>query len=178
LPSTPDPRCRRRRPRGTSSALPSPSIPGKERHAAGASVVLLGRLTGEVTPPTTSLLGSRMTAAGFAVMLLAVSAGVGPGEYAVLLGLVGVLVGANLIVLGVRRTADEEPTTPVGVAAFAGVGALAASFLRRNLVGAGLILSSSAVTAVAGEASPELRCSMFALLLLGMSLITIGIRGE
>ncbi|TVU43076.1 hypothetical protein EJB05_09512, partial [Eragrostis curvula] len=99
---------------------------------------------------------------------------VGSGEYGVVLGpaAAGVLVGANLSSSsefgGTQRTAHAEPTTPVGSAEFAGVGALAA-FLRRNLSAAGVILESSAVTAVVGEASPELYFSMFALLLLGIS---------
>ncbi|TVU43073.1 hypothetical protein EJB05_09509, partial [Eragrostis curvula] len=107
-------------------------------------------------------------------MLLAVSA----GEYGVLLGLVGILVGANFIAVGVRMA--EEPTVPpIGHSVFAaGVGGELPAFGRRNLEAAGVILASSAFTVVAGEASSELCFSMFALLLLGISLIIIGIRGE
>ncbi|TVU43072.1 hypothetical protein EJB05_09508, partial [Eragrostis curvula] len=124
---------------------------------------------------------SRMSGAGFIVMLLAVSAGVGSDEYGALLGLVGVLVGAILVGVGVRRMAEEEEltATPIGHAAFAGAGALIRSFfLRRNLAVAGLLLASSAVTAVAGEASPALYFSFFALFLLGMFVMAMGVRGE
>ncbi|TVU43063.1 hypothetical protein EJB05_09499, partial [Eragrostis curvula] len=127
------------------------------------------------------MMRSGMSATGFIVMLLAVSAGVCSDEYGALLGLVGVLVGANLVAVGVRRMAEkEEPTTtPIGHAKFDGVGALIRSFfLRRNLAVAGLLLASSAVTAVAGEASPVLCFCIFALFLLGISVMAVGVRGE
>lgn len=110
--------------------------------------------------------GSRVTAAGLAVILFAVSAGLGSGDVAVLLSLVGVLVGASLVAVGVRRIGGEEPTTQTGHAALAGV-------LAFLLPVAGIILASSAVTVVAGEAKPVLSFSMFGLFLLGLCFIYI-----
>ncbi|TVU43064.1 hypothetical protein EJB05_09500, partial [Eragrostis curvula] len=99
----------------------------------------------------TSNPGSRMTAAGFAVMLLGVSAGVGSDEHGALLGLVGVLVGASFIAVGVRRMAqEEEQTTPVGPEEFASVVALG-TCLHRNLPVVGLAMASCTITAVAGK---------------------------
>ncbi|TVU43085.1 hypothetical protein EJB05_09522, partial [Eragrostis curvula] len=128
--------------------------------------------------PTMSNLGSRLTAAGFAFMLLAVSVGVGSVKCGALLGLVGVLVGANFIAIGVRMA--EEPTAPIRHSVFAaGVGGELTAFRRRNLTVLGLAMASSAVTAVvAAEASPLLCFSMFALLLLGLWLVAAGVLGD
>ncbi|TVU00949.1 hypothetical protein EJB05_53606, partial [Eragrostis curvula] len=118
----------------------------------------------------------RTTATGFVVLSLAVIAGVGSGKLGLLLGFVGVLAGANLIAVAVRMA--DEPTTPTIVnAVIAGVGALTA-FLRRNLGVVGLAMASSAVAAVAGDVGGPVLCfSSFALFLLGVSLITIGVLG-
>jgi hypothetical protein len=117
---------------------------------------------------------SRVTAIGLAVMLLGVSAAVGSGELGLLLGLVGVLVGANTIAAGVRRM-GEDPTTPTYPAV---LGALTA-FLPRNLAVVGVMLSSTAVTAVsAGEAGPVFCFAMFTLFLLGLCFMNIQVLGE
>jgi hypothetical protein len=117
---------------------------------------------------------SRVTTIGLAIMLLGISAGVGSGELGLLLGLVGVLVSANTIAAGVRRM-GEDPATPSSPAAPACLGALTA-FLRRNLAVVGIMLSSAAVTAVSGgEAGPVLCFAMFALFLLGLCFIYMGV---
>jgi hypothetical protein len=59
--------------------------------------------------------GRRMITTGFTVMLLAVGAGVGSGQLGLLLGFVGVLIGANLIAIGVRGVGDI-PSSPVALA--------------------------------------------------------------
>jgi hypothetical protein len=82
---------------------------------------------------------SRVTAIGLAVILLGVSAGVGSGELGLLLGLLGILFGANTIFAagaGVLK-GGEAPTTP------ARLGVLAA-FSLHNLAVVGMILSSAA----------------------------------
>uniref|UniRef100_A0A0A9B767 Uncharacterized protein n=1 Tax=Arundo donax TaxID=35708 RepID=A0A0A9B767_ARUDO len=114
--------------------------------------------------------GSSVMATGFAILLLALSTAIGSSGFGLLVSLVGVLAGANLIAVGVHDPA------PIAAAVFAGVGALTA-LLRRNLAAAGLIMASSAVTAIAGEAGPALCFAMFALLLLGISLVTTGFLG-
>lgn len=103
---------------------------------------------------------------GFAIILLAVSS----GELGLLLGFLGVLVGANLIINGVHRM-GKAPQTPTTPAELAGVGV----FLRRNLAIVGMILASSAV---AGEVGLVLCFCMSALFLLGIYLINIGILGD
>jgi hypothetical protein len=120
---------------------------------------------------------SRVTAIGLAVMVLGVSAGVGSGELGLLLGLVGVLAGANTIAAGVLKGA-EDPTTPTCPAAPAGLGALTA-FLPRNLAVVGIMLSSTAVTAVSGgEAGPVFCFAMLALFSLGLCFINMRVVGE
>ncbi|RLN04919.1 hypothetical protein C2845_PM13G05760 [Panicum miliaceum] len=118
-------------------------------------------------------------ATGLIVVLLAVSAGVNfsGGGFGLLLSFAGVLAGANNIAAGVAMADDPAPAPPVGPAAFAGARALAA-FLRRHLAVVGLAMASSAVTAVAGEAGPVLCFGMLALLLLALSLTTVGVLGE
>ena len=72
--------------------------------------------------------------------------------------------------------AEDPAPPPIGPGVFAGARTLAR---HNNLAVLGMILASSAVTAVAGEARPALcRLGMFALLLLALALITIGVVGE
>ncbi|KAK3122866.1 hypothetical protein QOZ80_8AG0619470 [Eleusine coracana subsp. coracana] len=118
--------------------------------------------------------GSRVTSTGFAIMLLAVSAGVGYGELGMLLGFVGILVGASFVAVGVRM--GDDPTKPMVPAVLPRVGALIAAFLHRNLAVVGLLMASSAVTAVAGgEAGPVLCFAMLPLFLLGLCFVHIQI---
>ena len=116
-------------------------------------------------------------ATGFIVALFAASVGIiSGGTFGSLLSLAGVLAGASIIAAGVVM-ADDDRATPAGPAAVDGARALAA-FLRRHLAVVGLAMASAAVTAVSGEAGPALCFGMFALLLLALSLITIGVPGQ
>ncbi|TVU00947.1 hypothetical protein EJB05_53604, partial [Eragrostis curvula] len=72
---------------------------------------------------------------------------------------------------------DHDQTTAIVPAAFAGLDSDRA-FLRRKLSVAGLAMASSAVTAMAGDSGPELCCSMLALFLLGMSMVTFAVLRE
>jgi hypothetical protein len=115
-------------------------------------------------------------AIGLAIMLLSVSAGIhsDAGAFGLLLSFTGVLAGANLITIGVRMADGHVPNVPV---VFDGARALAA-LMRRNTAVVGLIMASCAVTVVSGEAEPVLCFAMLALLLLAVSLISMGVRGE
>nr|TKW08655.1 hypothetical protein SEVIR_6G038100v2 [Setaria viridis] len=75
------------------------------------------------------------------------------------------IIWPNMIAAGVR-TADD-PAAPIGptFAAFAG----ARAFMRRNLAVVGLVLVSSASTAVAGETGPTFSFMIFVLLVFGVS---------
>jgi hypothetical protein len=50
--------------------------------------------------------------------------------------------------------------------------------VRRNTAAVGLVVASCAIAVVSGEAEPVLCFAMFALLLLAVSLINVGVRGE
>ncbi|TKW08646.1 hypothetical protein SEVIR_6G037600v4 [Setaria viridis] len=117
------------------------------------------------------------TAIGLAIMLFSVSAGFnfGAGGFGLLLCFAGVLAGANIVVVGIRMS--DTDLAPVVPAVLAEARALA-EFLRRILAFVGLVIASCAVTAVSGEASQVLCFGMFALLLLGLSLISVGILVE
>ncbi|CAL5010620.1 unnamed protein product [Urochloa decumbens] len=119
------------------------------------------------TLPLMSTLGSRPRAAGLVILLISA----GAGGFALLLCFAGVLAGANLVPVGVHMAHDD--LAPVVPAVFDGARALAA-FLRRHLAVVGLVLASSAFTAVSCEpdADPVL---CFAMLLLGLSLINNGV---
>ncbi|KAG2577169.1 uncharacterized protein LOC120677687 [Panicum virgatum] len=124
--------------------------------------------------------GSMAMTAGLIIVLLAVSAAgfnFGGGGFGLLLSFAGVLAGASIIAAGVRM-ADDDPAAPVGPAAFDGTARALAAFLRRHLAVVGLVVASSAVTAVSGEAGAVLCFGMFALLLLALSIIAIGVLGE
>ncbi|RCV29793.1 hypothetical protein SETIT_6G041600v2 [Setaria italica] len=122
------------------------------------------------TPGTTAMF------AGLAILLFSVSAGFnsGAGAFGLLLCFAGVLAGANIVAVGIRMSGAY--LAPVVPAVLAEARALA-EFLRRNLAVVGLVMASCAVTAVSGEAGQELGFGMFALLLLGLSLISVGILG-
>ncbi|XP_066353172.1 uncharacterized protein [Miscanthus floridulus] len=118
--------------------------------------------------------GSWATATGLVLTLIAVSAGVSSaGGFALLLSFAGVLAGASLIFVGVRVA--DDPTAPAGRP---GVGVRC---LRRNLALAGLLLASSAASATVvaaaadRETAPVFCFCAFALLLLGLSLLNIGV---
>ncbi|CAO2205962.1 unnamed protein product [Urochloa humidicola] len=123
--------------------------------------------------------GSWERAAGLIVLLISVSAGINTaagGFGFFLLCFAGVLAGAGLVAVGVRMA--DDPAAPVGVpAVFAGGARALSAFLRRRLAVVGLVMASSAVTAVSGEAGPLLYSAMFALFLLGLCLINIGVCG-
>ncbi|KAF8662444.1 hypothetical protein HU200_056030 [Digitaria exilis] len=115
-------------------------------------------------------------ATGFIVMLFAASVGLTfGGVIGSLLSFAGVLAGANLVTAGILVA--DDPAAGVGPAAFDGARALAA-FLRPYLAVAGLVMASSAVTTVSGEAGPALCIGMLAMLLLGLALINIGVRAK
>jgi hypothetical protein len=128
------------------------------------------------TPPAMSTPGSRATAAGLTVMLLSVSAGMHFDGFGLLLSFVGILIGTSLVAAGVRMGDIPAPNLIVPVV-LGGARALAA-FVRRNAAVVGLVMASCAVTAVSGEEDPVLCSAMFALLLLGLTLVNIGSRGE
>ncbi|CAL5010593.1 unnamed protein product [Urochloa decumbens] len=125
--------------------------------------------------------GSKARAAGLITFLISVSAGINIGTgggFGLLLCFAGVLTGASLIAVGVRMAADD-PAAPVVPAVFVGGPRALAASLRRNLSTVGLVMASCAVTAVSGgEAGPVLCFVMLALLVLGLSLINIGVTGE
>nr|CAB3480198.1 unnamed protein product [Digitaria exilis] len=111
-------------------------------------------------------------ATGFIVMLFAASVGLTfGGVIGSLLSFAGVLAGANLVTAGILVA--DDPAAGVGPAAFDG-----APFLRPYLAVAGLVMASSAVTTVSGEAGPALCIGMLAMLLLGLALINIGVRAK
>ncbi|CAD6266010.1 unnamed protein product [Miscanthus lutarioriparius] len=122
--------------------------------------------------------GSGLTATGLALTLIAFGAGVGSaGTLVLLLNFAGVLAGASFIFVGVRVA--DDPTAPIGRPGLlsAGVRALL-HCLRRNLALVGLLMASSAVSAAAAadrEAAPVLCFCAFALMLLGISLLNIGV---
>ncbi|CAL5010610.1 unnamed protein product [Urochloa decumbens] len=131
--------------------------------------------------PPMSTPGSRARAAGFIILLVSVSVGIdfsAGGFVGLLLCFAGVLAGTSLVGVGVRM-ADDPAAAPVVSAAFDGARDLAAC-LRRHLAVVSLVLASSAFTAVSSEADadPVLCFAMFALLLLGLSLINNGVTGE
>jgi hypothetical protein len=114
---------------------------------------------------------------GLTVMLISVSAGMhfGVGGFGLLLCFLGVLVSTSLVAAGVSMSDGPSPIVPV---VFAGARSLAA-FVRRNTAAVGLVMASCAVTMlVSGEAHPMLCFATFTLLLVGVSLISIGARGE
>ncbi|KAL6658921.1 hypothetical protein ACP70R_002961 [Stipagrostis hirtigluma subsp. patula] len=129
----------------------------------------------DVTPPPMSPPGSSAMATGLIILLLAASVGInsGSGGYLALLSFTAVLAGVSLIAAAVRM-ADDPTASRAAVSP--GGGALL-SLPRRDLAFMGLVLASSAVTAVAGEADPALCFAFSALLLLGISLITAAVRG-
>jgi hypothetical protein len=123
--------------------------------------------------------GSSATAAGLALTMIAVGAGVSSGgSLVLLLSFAGVLAGASFIFVGVRMVADD-PTAPTGrpVVLAAGVRLRAlVHCLRRNLALVGLLLASAAATATADrETGPVLCFSAFVLLLIGLSLLNVGV---
>jgi hypothetical protein len=125
------------------------------------------------TPPMAAP-GSRATATGLALTLIAVGAGVNTdGGFALLLSFAGVLAGASLIFLGVRM-ANDDPTASTGRPEVLAAGLRC---LRRNLALVGLLLASSAVSATAAdrEAAPVLCFCAFLLLLLGIFLFNVGV---
>ncbi|CAL5008026.1 unnamed protein product [Urochloa decumbens] len=112
-------------------------------------------------------------ATGLVVLLVSASLGLNFGSFGfgLLLCFMGLLTGVNLMAVGVwmaDNTSANIPASPPGIHALT-------TFPRRNLAVVGIMAASSAVTAVAGEASPVLCGAFFALLLLGVSLITIGV---
>ncbi|CAO2205954.1 unnamed protein product [Urochloa humidicola] len=124
--------------------------------------------------------GSSARAAGLLILLISVSASIniGSGAFVFLLCFTGVLAGAGLVAVGVRM-ADNNNPAPVAPAVFDGARALAASSLRRHLKVVGVLMASCAVTAVSGEADHPVLClATFALLLLSIALISIGVTGE
>ncbi|CAD6266369.1 unnamed protein product [Miscanthus lutarioriparius] len=123
--------------------------------------------------------GSELTATGLTLTLIAFGAGVGSaGTLVLLLNFAGVLAGASFIFVGVR--AADDPTAPIGRPGLlsAGVRALV-HCLRRKLALVGLLLASSAVSAAAAvadrQAAPMLCFCAFAVMLLGISLLNIGV---
>ncbi|CAL4997099.1 unnamed protein product [Urochloa decumbens] len=119
--------------------------------------------------------GSRARAAGLAILLISVSAGINFGGLGLLLCFAAVIASVGLVGVGVLMADDN--LLPVVPAVFGGARALAA-FLRRHLAVVGLIVASSAVTAVSGHDHPVVHFAMLALFLLGLSLIRIGVTGE
>ncbi|XP_066330298.1 uncharacterized protein [Miscanthus floridulus] len=116
--------------------------------------------------------GSRAMAAGLTVMLLSISAGMHFGGFGLLLCFMGVLIGANLLTVAVRMADGPALIAPVVFG-----GAALAAFVRRNITIVGLVMASCVFTAVSGEYDPVFCFGMFALLLLGLTLVNIGALG-
>ncbi|KAJ1267584.1 hypothetical protein BS78_07G067500 [Paspalum vaginatum] len=120
--------------------------------------------------------GSRAIATGLILTMLAVSFGVSSsGRFGFFLSFAGVLAGINLIAGGVWMA--DDPAAPIVPAPAVLIAACATAHrLRRDLALAGLHVASSAVAAAAGETAPVLHCfCVYALLLLGLSLINVGL---
>ncbi|KAL6658919.1 hypothetical protein ACP70R_002959 [Stipagrostis hirtigluma subsp. patula] len=132
-------------------------------------------MTSRAPPPPMSPPASSAMATGLIILLLAASVGLnsGSGGYVALLSFTAVLAGASLLAVGVRMADDP---TACRAAVSPGGGAFV-SLPRRTLAFMGIIMASAAVTAVAGEADAATCFAFFALLLLGVSLITTGARG-
>ncbi|KAJ1267576.1 hypothetical protein BS78_07G066700 [Paspalum vaginatum] len=141
----------------------------------------IGDCGGATPPPPPTMMrapGSSAMAIGLMVMLISVSVGINfsSGGIGLPLSFPGVLAGAILVIAGVRA-ADVGDSAPVVPAVLDGARGLL-SFTRRDLALVGLVLLSSAITAVSGEAGPVLCFSMFVVLMLGVYLIGIGTLGE
>ncbi|CAO2187231.1 unnamed protein product [Urochloa humidicola] len=110
-----------------------------------------------------SLQSQCVIATGLVILLVSASLGVNAGScgFGLLLCFLGLLTGVNVMAIGVWMADNPSVTVP--------------TFLRRNLAVVGLVVASSAVTAVAGEASPVVCGVFFALLVLGVSTITAGV---
>ncbi|WVZ94773.1 hypothetical protein U9M48_040632 [Paspalum notatum var. saurae] len=125
-------------------------------------------------PPSARAPGSSAMAIGLMLMLISVSVGIdnyNAGGIGLPLSFVGLLAGVILTVVGVRAAdGDPAPAVPAAIDGARGL----VSFLRRNLTVVGLVLVSSAITAVSGEAGAVLCFSMFLVLLLGVYLISHG----
>ncbi|CAO2187229.1 unnamed protein product [Urochloa humidicola] len=115
----------------------------------------------------------RVIATGLTIVFVTASLGVSSasGGYGLLLCFLGLVTGVNLVAVGVWMADNPSPTI---LTSLLGIRALT-TFLRCNLAVIGIVAASSAVTAVAGEASPVLCGGFFALLLLGVYLITAGV---
>ncbi|BAT04131.1 Os08g0185800 [Oryza sativa Japonica Group] len=123
---------------------------------------------------------------GFVVTLLSVSAtvlpvGVGVAHaqvsYVPLVGLVGVLAGASLIIAGVKSNATAAAGNP-SVFSLPAAGAIASSYLRRrrDLSVVGLLTAASAVTAHVpgvGGGGPAVAFVLFLMLLLGVAMVML-----
>lgn len=120
--------------------------------------------------------GSKPITVGLTVMLVSLSAAMhlGAGGFSLLLYFTGVLVGAILVAAGVRMATGPAPILPV---VLGGARALAV-FGCHNTGVVGLVRASCAFTAVSDEEDPVLCSATFALLLLGVAVISIGARGE
>lgn len=118
---------------------------------------------------------SNLTTMGFLMLLFVVGGSVQKlggdnslGSNAPLVGLIGVIAGANLIFLGVKMTGSSASVS------FRSMASLATTCLRRNLTMVGLFAVSSAfmVHVVAGPA-----IGLFMIFLLGVTMITLGVHG-
>jgi hypothetical protein len=113
---------------------------------------------------------------GLTVMLVSVSVAMhlGAGGFGLLLCFGGVLVGASLLAVGVRMANGPMPSVPV---VFGGARSLAV-FVHRNTTAVGFVMASCAVTMASDKEDPVVCFGMFALFLLGLTLVNIGARGE
>ena len=110
-------------------------------------------------------------ATGFIVTLFAVSIGIGFGGYGLVLTLLGIHTGGAFFTVGVKMSDDP---TAICTTTFHGV-FLLAERLRRNLAVVGLVVASTANTAITGESSPGICFDLFAALLVGIALIIAGV---
>lgn len=118
---------------------------------------------------------SNLTTIGLVVLLFVVSGSVqklggdnSVGSYSPLVGLIGVITGANLIFLGVKMTGSSASVSLHAMAS------LATTCLRRNLTMVGLFTVSFAlmVHVIVGPA-----IGLFLIFLLGVTMITVGVHG-
>uniref|UniRef100_A0A0D9X517 Uncharacterized protein n=1 Tax=Leersia perrieri TaxID=77586 RepID=A0A0D9X517_9ORYZ len=119
---------------------------------------------------------TNLTTIGLLVIMVAVSASVSVhGSYGLLVGLLGVIVGSNLIYLGVKTAGNL-------VAIFLGtIASLVAKYPRRNFATVGLIMVSFAVgghlAASDDTYGPAISFMFFLVLLFGQVVVTLGVHG-
>ncbi|WVZ94795.1 hypothetical protein U9M48_040645 [Paspalum notatum var. saurae] len=150
-----------------------PSSFGNRHHLAVCCAGGLLPCTGYGVTPQHDGHHSGLQGEGLALALVGVGAGLGSTTtLGFIVSFVGVLIGSNLIAAGVLMA--DSPAAPIGPVVLAAAPRALVGCLRTHHAVAGLLMASSAITAVvaAGELAPVLCFCAFALLLLGLSLVS------